>query len=101
MSIEVRIFKADAGVKWFKAGWEIFKLQPFTFILMHLLIGVIGFLSLVLPLLQVVGAFVAPFLMAGFYQAVLTKQQGGTISQADIFKPFTYASSVFGLSIPS
>ena len=97
MSIEVRIFKADAGVKWFKAGWEIFKLQPLTFILMHLLIVIISFLVLLLPLLQVVGAFVTPFLMAGFYQAVLTKQQGGTISQADIFKPFSNKGNRIGL----
>ncbi len=89
MSTQLRIFKADAGLKWLKAGWLIFKTQPATFIFMHLFIGIVGLLSLFLPLLQVVAALATPFLTAGFYQAVLSKQQGGKIMLADILKPFT------------
>ena len=32
MSTQLRIFKADAALKWLKAGWLIFKTQPLTFI---------------------------------------------------------------------
>ena len=97
MSNELRIFKADAGLKWFKAGWHIFKTQPFTFVVMHLLIGMVGLLSLFLPLLQVVAALATPFLTAGFYQAVLSKQQGGKIMLADILKPFSAKGNRLGL----
>jgi uncharacterized membrane protein len=97
MSTELRIFKADAGLKWFKAGWLIFKTQPATFIFMHLFIGIVGLLSLFLPLLQIVAALATPFLTAGFYQAVVTKQQGGKIMLADILKPFSAKGNRIGL----
>ena len=97
MSIELRVFKADAGLKWFKAGWHIFKTQPFTFIFMHLFIGIVGLLSLFLPFLQILAALATPFLTAGFYQAVITKQQGGKIMLADILKPFTAKGNRMGL----
>jgi len=97
MSIELRVFKAEAGVKWFKAGWLIFKTQPLTFIFMHLFIGVVGLLSLFLPFLQIIAALATPFLTAGFYQAVLTKQQGGKIILADILKPFSAKGNRMGL----
>lgn len=97
MSIELRVFKAEAGVKWFKAGWLIFKTQPLTFIFMHLFIGVVGLLSLFLPFLQIIAALATPFLTAGFYQAVLTKQQGGKIMLADILKPFSAKGNRIGL----
>ena len=97
MSIELRVFKADAGLKWFKAGWLIFKTQPLTFIFMHLFIGIIGLLSLFLPFLQILAAIATPFLTAGFYQAVITKQQGGKIMLADILKPFTNKGNRMGL----
>jgi uncharacterized membrane protein len=97
MSIELRVFKADAGVKWFKAGWLIFKTQPLTFIFMHLFIGIVGLLSLFLPFLQIIAALATPFLTAGFYQAVLTKQQGGKIMLADILKPFSAKGNRLGL----
>jgi len=97
MSIELRVFKADAGVKWFKAGWLIFKTQPLTFIFMYLFIAIVGLLSVFLPLLQIVAALAAPFLTAGFYQAVITKQQGGKIMLADILKPFSNKGNRLGL----
>ncbi|MGE6811525.1 MULTISPECIES: BPSS1780 family membrane protein [unclassified Pseudoalteromonas] len=97
MSTQLRVFKADAALKWFKAGWLIFKTQPLTFIFMHLFIGIVGLLSLFLPLLQVVAALATPFLTAGFYQAVLTKQQGGKIMLADILKPITTKGNRLGL----
>ena len=97
MSTQLRVFKADAGLKWLKAGWLIFKTQPMTFIFMHLFIGIVGLLSLFLPLLQVVAALATPFLTAGFYQAVLTKQQGGKIMLADILKPFSAKGNRLGL----
>ena len=99
MSTQLRIFKADAALKWFKAGWLIFKTQPLTFIFMHLFIGIVGLLSLFLPLLQIVAALATPFLTAGFYQAVLTKQQGGKIMLADILKPFSAKGNQMGAGI--
>lgn len=97
MSTQLRIFKADAGLKWFKAGWLIFKIQPATFIFMHLFIAIVGLVSLLSPLLQVAAAFATPFLTAGFYQAVLTKQQGGKIMLADVLKPFSAKGNRLGL----
>ncbi|WP_404340857.1 BPSS1780 family membrane protein [Pseudoalteromonas mariniglutinosa] len=97
MSIELRVFKADAGVKWLKAGWLIFKSQPVTFIFMYLFIAVVGLLSVLLPVLQIIASLAMPFLIAGFYQAVITKQQGGVISQLDIFKPFSNKGNRMGL----
>ena len=97
MSTQLRIFKADAALKWFKAGWLIFKTQPLTFIFMHLFIGIVGLLSLFLPVLQIAAALATPFLTAGFYQAVLTKQQGGKIMLADILKPFSAKGNRLGL----
>jgi hypothetical protein len=97
MSTELRVFKADAGLKWLKAGWLIFKTQPMTFIFMHLFIGIVSLLSLFLPFLQIIAALATPFLTAGFYQAVITKQQGGSIMLADILKPFTKKGNRLGL----
>ncbi|MBQ4833887.1 hypothetical protein J8L70_11600 [Pseudoalteromonas sp. MMG010] len=97
MSTPIRVFKADAGLKWFKAGLLIFKTQPMTFIFMHLLMGIAGLMSLFFPFLQVAAALAAPFLTAGFYQAVLTKQQGGKIMLVDILKPFTNKGNRLGL----
>ena len=98
MSTQLRIFKADAGLKWFKAGWLIFKTQPLTFIFMYLFIAIVSLISLFLPsVLQVALALISPFLTAGFYQAVLTKQQGGNIMLVDILKPFSAKGNRLGL----
>lgn len=97
MSTQLKIFKADAALKWFKAGWLIFKTQPLTFIFMHLFIVIVGLMSIFLPLLQIIAALATPFLTAGFYQAVLTKQQGGNIALADILKPFSAKGNRLGL----
>jgi len=50
-----------------------------------------------MPLLQIPAALAAPFLIAGFYRAVLTKQQGQKIMLSDILKPFTEKDTRLGL----
>ncbi|MBD1584024.1 BPSS1780 family membrane protein [Pseudoalteromonas sp. S16_S37] len=89
MSAKFRVFKAAMGVQWLKAGWEIFKTQPMTFIVMHLFMIAVALLPLAMPPLQLLAAFSAPFLTAGFYLAVLSKQQGKTISLASILAAFS------------
>ncbi|PAJ75189.1 hypothetical protein CJF42_06785 [Pseudoalteromonas sp. NBT06-2] len=89
MAIELRVFKAQSGLTWFKAAWKIFKAQPSTFIFMHLFIILVGLIPFVIPLLQIPAALATPFLIAGFYRAVLIKLQGEKIMLADILKPFT------------
>ncbi|MBH0049340.1 MULTISPECIES: hypothetical protein [unclassified Pseudoalteromonas] len=99
MSTQLRIFKADAGLKWLKAGWLIFKTQPATFIAMFLFIGISNlFFAIVLPQkLQVLALLPISFLTIGFYRAVLTKQQGGKIILFDIFKVFSSTGNRIGL----
>lgn len=91
MAIEIRIFKAKAGVNWFKAGWELFKCQPGTFILMHLFIGVLSLIALVAPIFQLPAALAMPFVTAGFYRAMLNRQQGKKIAFFDLFNVFSEA----------
>lgn len=97
MAIELRVFKAQSGLAWFKAGWQIFKSQPGTFIFMHLFIIIVGLIPFLMPLLQIPAALAAPFLIAGFYRAALTKQQGEKIILSDILKPFSEKDSRLGL----
>ncbi len=75
----------------------LFRSQPFTFIFMHLFIGLVGMLSLAVPVLQIAATLATPFLTAGFYQAMLTKQRGGRIMLVDIFKPFSAKGRRLGL----
>lgn len=89
MSTEIRVFKASAGLQWLKTGWLIFKTQPATFVFMYLFMVIVALIPIVAPPLQVVVALAAPFLTIGFYLAVITKQQNGSISLADILKPFS------------
>lgn len=89
MSSEFRVFKAAMGVQWFKAGWIIFKTQPMTFVFMYLFIVIVALLPLIAPPLQLLAAFASPFLTAGMYMAILSKQQGKVISLADILAPFS------------
>ncbi|CAH9054104.1 hypothetical protein PSECIP111951_00960 [Pseudoalteromonas holothuriae] len=89
MSAKFRVFKAAMGVQWLKAGWEIFKTQPMTFIIMHVFMIAVALIPLAMPPLQLFAAFAAPFLTAGFYLAVLSKQQGKVISLASILAAFS------------
>jgi uncharacterized membrane protein len=89
MSIEIRLFKAQTGLNWFKAGWELFKCQPGTFISMHLLIGLLSLVALLSPILQLPATLLMPFITAGFYHAMLMRQQGQKIEIFDLFKPLT------------
>jgi uncharacterized membrane protein len=89
MSSKINVFSASAGLQWLKQGWNIFKTQPMTFMFMYIFMIVVALIPLVLPPLQLVAAFTAPFLTIGFYLAVISKQQGKTISLADILKPFS------------
>lgn len=89
MAIEIRIFKAKAGVNWFKAGWELFKTQPGTFIGMHLFLATISLIAFVIPLIQIPAALAVPSFTAGFYKAMLLRQQGEKIELFDLFKPFS------------
>ncbi|CAM4023186.1 BPSS1780 family membrane protein [Pseudoalteromonas byunsanensis] len=89
MSAKFRVFKAAMGVQWLKAGWEIFKMQPMTFIMMYVFMVAVALSPLVAPPLQLIAAFAAPFLTAGFYMAVLSKQQGQVISLASILGAFS------------
>ncbi|SFB83750.1 BPSS1780 family membrane protein [Pseudoalteromonas denitrificans] len=97
MATELRVFKAKSGLDWFKAGWKIFKTQPSTFIFMQIFIILVGLIPLVMPLLQIPAALAAPFLIAGFYRAVLVKLQGQKIMLADILKPFSEKGARLGL----
>ena len=89
MSPEFKVFKAAMGIQWLKAGWVIFKTQPMTFVFMYLFIVISALIPLVAPPLQILVAFASPFLTAGMYMAVLSKQQGKRISLADILAPFS------------
>ncbi|MEJ6476589.1 BPSS1780 family membrane protein [Pseudoalteromonas piscicida] len=88
MSTPIRTFKASMGIQWLKAGWEIFKTQPLTFMLMYIFMAVVSLLPLLAPVLQIVAALSGPFLSAGFYLAVINKQTNKAIKLADIFEPF-------------
>lgn len=97
MAIELKVFKAQSGLEWFKAAWKIFKSQPGTFIFMHIFIILVGVIPFVIPLLQIPAALAAPFLIAGFYRAVLAKLQGQKIMLSDILKPFSEKGARLGL----
>ena len=89
MSANYKVFKSAMGVQWLKAGWEIFKTQPMTFMMMHIFIIAVALIPLVLPPLQLLAAFAAPFLTAGFYMAVVSKQQNKEIYLASILAAFS------------
>jgi uncharacterized membrane protein len=85
MAIELRVFKAQSGLEWFKAAWQIFKSQPGTFIFMHLFIIIVALISIfIFPF-----ALAAPFLIAGFYGAIISKLENKKIMLIDILKPFS------------
>lgn len=89
MSSPIKVFNANTGVQWLKAGWQIFKSQPMTFMFMYIFMVIVALIPLVMPPIQLFAAFAAPFLTAGFYMAVIARQQGKIISLADILKPFS------------
>lgn len=89
MPTEFKTFTAGFGLQWLKAGWIIFKSQPFTFVMMYLLMVVVSLVPFVFPPLQLAAVLVSPFLTAGFYLAVVKKQQGEAITLADILVPFS------------
>ncbi|MCO7189717.1 MULTISPECIES: BPSS1780 family membrane protein [unclassified Pseudoalteromonas] len=89
MPTEFKTFTAGFGLQWLKAGWIIFKSQPVTFVMMHLLMVVVSLVPFVFPPLQLVAVLASPFLTAGFYLAVVKKQQGQVITLADILAPFS------------
>ncbi len=97
MAIELRKFKPNSAVQWFKAGWQIFKTQPLTFVMMHLFIIVVGLIAFMMPVLNVAASLLTPFLMAGFYQAVVAKQLGQKIVLADVLKPLSNKGHRLGL----
>ncbi|ATC93752.1 BPSS1780 family membrane protein [Pseudoalteromonas tunicata] len=97
MAIEQRVYKAQAGVAWFKAAWHIFKMQPGTFILMHAVMGGLGLVAIFFPILQIAAGLATPFLTAGFYQAILLRQQGKKITVAELFAPFGQVGRRLGL----
>ena len=88
MSTPIRVFKANMGVQWIKAGWQIFRTQPLTFMLMYIFMAVVSLMPILAPILHVVAALSGPFLTAGFYLAVINKQVNKSIKLADIFEPF-------------
>jgi hypothetical protein len=61
MSSKINVFSASAGLQWLKQGWNIFKTQPMTFMFMYIFMIVVALIPLVLPPLQLVAAFTAPF----------------------------------------
>ncbi|CCQ09790.1 hypothetical protein PALB_6380 [Pseudoalteromonas luteoviolacea B = ATCC 29581] len=85
--MQFRKIDASAGAQWLKEAWAVFKLQPFTFIMMHVFIIVVGLLPLLAPVLNVAASLIAPFLTIGFYQAVIKKQQRQDMQLADILAP--------------
>ncbi|WP_105254861.1 BPSS1780 family membrane protein [Pseudoalteromonas sp. T1lg75] len=89
MSIEIRVYKAGSGARWFKAGLDIFQHQPFIFMFMYLFIAAVGMLGFILPLLKIPAVLATPFLLAGFYQAALRRQQGHKVAFADILNVFS------------
>lgn len=88
MSTPIRTFKANMGIQWVKAGWEIFKTQPLTFMLMYIFMAVVSLLPLFAPVFHLIAALSGPFLSAGFYLAVINKQTNKAAKLADIFDPF-------------
>ncbi|GAP75466.1 hypothetical protein FIU82_11670 [Pseudoalteromonas sp. THAF3] len=97
MAIEIRVHSAKAGGRWIKQGLDIFAKQPFTFMFMYLLIAVLGLVGLVVPLLKIPAALATPFLMAGFYQSALARQQGKNVAFADIIDVFSQKGRRMGL----
>ncbi|MFC3031093.1 BPSS1780 family membrane protein [Pseudoalteromonas fenneropenaei] len=82
-----KVFRASQGMVWLKAGWRVFKTQPFTFVMMHLFIIIVSVVPLLAPILNIAAALIAPFLTLGLYQAVVSKQQGQTIQLSSILQP--------------
>ncbi|MFY8273014.1 BPSS1780 family membrane protein [Pseudoalteromonas sp. SSDWG2] len=97
MSIEIRVHKASAGARWFKAGLDIFQLQPFTFIFMYLFIGVFGLIGALAPMLNIPVALATPFLMAGLFNAALRRQQGHKVAFADVISVFSQKGRRMGV----
>ncbi|WP_462164418.1 BPSS1780 family membrane protein [Pseudoalteromonas xiamenensis] len=81
------VLNASVGVAWLKEAWSIFKRQPFTFIMMHVFIIVVGLLPMLAPVLNIAASLVAPFLTIGFYQAILKVQANNKTQLSDITAP--------------
>ncbi|MEO2267028.1 BPSS1780 family membrane protein [Pseudoalteromonas sp. YIC-656] len=97
MAIEIKVYKASAGARWFKAGLDVFQTQPFIFMFMYLFIGIFGLIGLIAPVLKIPAALATPFLMAGLYGAALRRQQGQKIAFADILNVFSQKGRRIGL----
>ena len=97
MAIEIKVYKASAGARWFKAGLDVFQAQPFIFMFMYLFIAVIGLVGLIAPVLKIPAALATPFLMAGLYSAALRRQQGQKVAFADILNVFSQKGRRIGL----
>ena len=80
---------AGQGIEWFKCGWNLFKQDFGTWLIMFILFIV---LSIVLSFIPIIGSMllmlISPALMAGFMYAASEMSQGSSINIAYLFQGF-------------
>ena len=87
MSVEFKALSSTQGIVWLKQAWQLFRTRPFLFILMYLFIIGVTLLAAIASIFQIIILLFIPYLTLGFYEAVLTQQQGKRSIVADIMQP--------------
>lgn len=83
----VRRAAFTAGIKWLQQGWVIFKQQPVLWIQLVFSIHLISLLGMLNPIFGIIVTLLNPFLTAGLYACIVTRQRGQQVNFTMLFAP--------------
>ena len=88
LQLVIRRAPAKAALEWLKQGWQLMRAQLLLLVMFWLMFAVSVF-GMLHPLLAVVSTLLSPFILAGFYDAVVRAQQQKPLTIATLWQPLT------------
>src|SRR5687768_14588920 len=86
-----RAVPAGHGWDWIAGGWDIFKRQPGTWILITFVFGVIFIAVSIVPLVSIAAPVLLPIFIGGLMLGCVRLERGEDIGLADLFSGFQKA----------
>lgn len=91
LQLVIRRAPAKAALEWLKQGWSLMRSQMMLLVMFWLMMSV-SLLSLLHPFMAVISTLLSPFLMAGFYDAIVRVQQQKPLTLAMLWQPLQDSS---------
>src|SRR5688572_1524783 len=86
-----RAVPASRGWTWIADGWDLFRRQPGTWVLIALVFGVMFFSVSILPFVSIAAPILMPIFIGGMVLACERLERGEDIGIADLFSGFQAA----------